>query len=409
MTFAGCGVALLQRSDVNTGVLVLGLTGLFGAFLLAYGLLRWRQPGAPGKALVATGVTYFVIQMISYLLNDLDEVKLYHNQVMFMVAIPGMLLLIRADKSSREELLQLAYRVSAAVVYISVVLAVVAPTVAFGSRLGDERRWQVFGLENRLSGITPHQNLLAVTAIICILLALHLRSKWWPLTIFVCVVAIALSEARNAALTAIAVLVLYWLINGKLSPQRLVVAAAGGLLVYYLATNVLTGDASDLTAGVDNLNNRSEIWDAVTAAWGQHYFFGWGPTSFVVGSGAPFSTLGYYNAHNQFFEAIAEGGLFGLLAMTVFLVVLAAIAWRNRHEALYICLLVAMLASSLTEVFFTVHQYGISYAAIPAFLVLIVFNAGTRPSENRNDQHSDTPPDSGVQDVLRVPVRSTRP
>ncbi|MBE7191076.1 MAG: O-antigen ligase family protein [Gordonia polyisoprenivorans] len=392
VTVCGCVIAIYQRSGGNTTTLIRSASALFAiaaVMYAAYAVTTWQRRATLERWLVGTGLTYFAVQVIGYLSNDLDEVHLYNTQVMFLVAIPTMLIVIAKDRRPRDELLALAHNVAAAVVYASVFLAFALPSLAYGHRVGDERRWEVLGLNWRLSGVTPHQNLLAVTAIIAILLALHRRGPFWILTVVVSVLAIGLAEARNAAITAIAVLVVYWLMSGRFSPIRLALSALALALLYVFGAPLLDGQGvSDLSAGADNLNNRSEIWDAVLNAWvgtptdpstWNHFWLGYGPTSFVVGSLSPFSTLGYYNAHNQFMEAIAEGGVAGLLLIVAFLGVTAAIALHNRAEPLYVCLFLTMLSGALTEVFFTVHQYGVSFAAVPAYLALIVFAAGTRP------------------------------
>jgi len=401
--FACLGAVLNRVGQVSLNVSIWNVVSpVFALFFAGVTVMMWRRPGAPNKALVMMGFAYFVAQLVSLLINGQAGVG-YDNQVFSLVYIPGTLVLIRAVDATREQLLRLALHISLAVVYLSVIVGALAPGVGYGTDYGDVRRLPIFGLTYRLAGITPHQNLLSVTAVIAIILCVYMRARLWPLSVAVCLLAIGMAESRNAAITVVVLAVFAWLIAGKSLGAKLVLSVPLAVLGWlYLPSLFASEDAGILTADASNFNTRSEIWDSVIYHWDDRFLFGWGPLAFQERAATPFPSLRFLNAHNQLLQAIAEAGLIGLIAMAGFIVAMIAIAWRHRTEVIYPCLVLALVISMATEVFFTVHLYGLSYAAVPAMLSLaILMSADARTDGHENESESV---DGGAVDVL--PVRT---
>jgi O-antigen ligase len=255
--------------------------------------------------------------------------------------------------------------------------AVIVPKFAF---IDLPRRFALFGLTERLAGITPHPNLLSATAAVAMLLSMHLR-RHAAFASVACVVTIALAESREGALGLVAALVIYWVYQRGPSGARLVVAvpaAIGVLAAAIQASSDFASPASALTADASTLNSRTVIWHDALQFFAQKPTLGWGPFAFADDANTPFSRVFFLNAHNQFLQGLVEGGVIGLAAVTFLAITLISIGWRHRATPVYPALAAFTLLMMLTEVPFTIHLYGLSYVLVVAWLFLAVAAAAAR-------------------------------
>ena len=347
---------------VDTTNLALAFGALSGLVLLA----GWRRRGRPHRGLAAAGMLYLATQLLALALNGQTG---YLVQAAGLLTLPAILVALRATAMSREAMLGLAHRLAAYVVYGSVLVGLLWPAAAYTPSADASRRADLLGLQYRLAGLTPHQNLLAVTAVALAVLAFGTRHRLRWFSLAVVMVALVMTESRNAALTLLLVALVGWLLRGGSAAARLLVIAPGLVVTTYLLLGSVE-QSEGIGQNAENLNGRFDIWRLAAELWPQRPLFGWGPMAFQPDAGTPFSLSGYLNAHNQWVEALVEAGLAGALAMATLTVVVAKIGWQNRQHPVYPCLAVALLVGLVTEVFLTLHLYGLSYVLVPAFIFM---------------------------------------
>jgi O-antigen ligase len=340
---------------------------LLAFFLAAILLARGRMVGAPNKLLAGGVFAYSGIQVMSLFMNH--QVDGHLVQILGLVYLPGLFVLIRSSTASRDQILRLCLHISSAIVCGSVLLGILLPEWAYLPGADAARRLPVLGLKWRLAGLTPHQNLLGVTAVVCVILAFALRARLRYLMLIVSLVAIGMAESRNAALTLVLVAIVSWLLGGRRFASRAFMAlpilglTAAGLIPSF-------SDTQGLGTGVDSLNGRTYIFELVLQHWFSRPVLGWGPLAFQTSAGTPFSSSGYLNAHNQFFEALVEVGVLGVVCLGLIIAGIIRIGWTHRHQRVYPCLVLTLLVSMSTETFLTLHLYGLSYVLVPAFLMM---------------------------------------
>ncbi|MDQ0100636.1 O-antigen ligase [Paenarthrobacter nicotinovorans] len=374
---SGCALTIMRRAElgsISTTLLMVGTVLLI--FIFASAAFAGGPKDAPNKGLVTIAVLITAVE-VGYL--ALHRAGLTENapEVLALAFLPGIVIQIRNSGASKQYLLRLAARVTTFVVWISVALSFVAPALAYSHGLSDLRRLNLAGLTLRLSGLTPHPNFLSVTALICIVLMIALKTKFWWATVIVSLAAIIMAESRNAMLTLLVVAAVAWVFNGKTIVGRTVLAApicfAGILLSGGLEDSSLT---SDIAA-----NGRFRIWDVVLAGFDGNPFAGWGPLAFQPESKSPMLAAGLQHAHNQVLQGIAEGGVLGGILIIALLIALIRIGIKHHNEVLYPSIVTICLMSVFTEPFLTLHLYGLNYAVLPAFLIFVILMSA--------DAHSD--------------------
>lgn len=374
----GCALTVVRRLElgsVATLLLTLGTFAILFVFLTA--ALAGAPKDAPNRTMAALAVWIAGGEFL-YLMIHPDGASENVPEVLAVAFLPGIVIQIRNSKGSREYLLRLAAQVSAFVVWFSVILGFAVPALAFGEGYSDQRRWAVLGMTMRLSGLTPHPNYLSVTALMCLVLVVALKLRWWRTTALVCLIALGMAESRNAILTLVVVLGVAWICNGKSIILRALVFSP-----ICLAASLFSGwlEGSTLTADIET-NGRYRIWDTVLALFQENPINGWGPLAFQSESGSPMLPSGLQHAHNQILQSIAEGGALGGFLAVMMLLVLLKIAIKHRYEVVYPSIAVVFMMGIFTEPFLTLHLYGLNYAVVPAFLMFIVMMSADASRES---------------------------
>jgi len=392
VTLVGSALSVVRRVDAGglaTTLLMVG-TGVV-LFLLSVSVVGGRKAGLKGGWIlfITCGLTALEVY---YLLRHPSGTSSSIPEVLALAFLPGFVFQIRNSGASREYLLRLAARVSTFVVYTSVIIGVIAPTLAYSQGFSDHRRLDIGPITMRLGGLTPHPNLLSITALMCIVLvlALKMRGRW--LSALVGVAAIGLAESRSAAVTLAVVLIVVWVCKGRNLLLRSTIALP--LSVFLVASSSALEDsdaAASLTSDIST-NGRFRVWDLVIQTFTANPLDGWGPLAFQTESGSPFLSAGLLHAHNQVLQGIAEAGLFGGILTVALLLALVWIGLRHMREPVYPAMVVVFLLSVPTEPFLTLHLYGLNYAVLPAFIMLAVMMSA--------DAQSDDPaPDPVVEGV----------
>lgn len=361
------GFVRLSNQLLTAGGLLLGLIFVI---VIAWGIGR---AGPRWGAIEIVAWLYVVLMAVSLLANgsplNIDTVPV----VAALTYLPGLAVLTRQSGATFEQVCRTVAGATTVVTYVSLAACLVFPDLAYAHRSGDERRIQVLGLVERASGLTPHPNLIAITAAIAAILAFGLRLRTWPITAAAALAMIGLAESRVAFASLVGALALGVVLRGSNRTLRFLLITPMYALGLYLFAPWYAESAATLTSDVDSLNGRRPIWDLVLDTWQQRDILGFGPLAFSQWGDSPFSRTPYSHAHNQFLQGLAEGGVFGLLLMVALVLALLRVAWRNRHGWIVPALTVPIVLQLGTETFFSAHIFGYNFAAIPALLLTVVF------------------------------------
>jgi exopolysaccharide production protein ExoQ len=228
-----------------------------------------------------------------------------------------------ASRFSFERQLELLMLVGAVALPLSVLLALLVPSVG-----ASEAGWK---------GIFGHKQVCAAASMTLLITALHWRAAGVYQKIFravyvvLCFGLIIMSQSRTGwALTLIALFLsgALWLLQ-KMPPRQgllavlvaVPMAAAGMYAIYLLAPTILSSIGKDST-----LSQRTIIWAAAWDAAMRHPFLGYGFASFWKGLYGPSQSVvlmagwGLQQAQNGFLDVwlgVGIAGLFVVAAMTL--------------------------------------------------------------------------------------------
>ena len=209
----------------------------------------------------------------------------------------------------------------------------------------------------QLFGLTGHPNALgAVAAAACAVEAANIaRTRLFKWHTAVAVAVVFLSQSRTGWIAAFLGLVL---LAGPASRfLRWFGVAALGVIgaVMFVLPGALQMIESVLTgADVTTLNGRTVVWNLALTEFYANPAFGYGPELFSASYrenilGPRFAFVG--QAHNQFVHTIAQGGIFLLAALIVFLIglLVAAVRGQVKSAGLSFALFIVLLERMLTE------------------------------------------------------------
>lgn len=262
--------------------------------------------------------------------------------------------------------------VARAVTGVSVVTAVFASGWAFMP--GTSR---ALGLD-RLSGVMPHPNSLAMVAAVALFLEFvpprHRRSS--TVGIVLAVTCMLLAQSTTGWLV-LAVLCIIFVV-GRAGRHRVTVSLMmlGGLALLQTsidAVSVLAGSVG--TDRLESVSGRTIIWQFAWEAYRQHPIFGLG-AEFLSEHYRSINLPNYeqqaVHAHNQFFQTMGESGTVGLIALGILLIAVIRSAWQARADDNYARLggLVVLMIFAMTEV--PLRGAGVN-GLVPLLLLPVLF------------------------------------
>ncbi|GAA1533300.1 hypothetical protein GCM10009803_12470 [Microbacterium ginsengiterrae] len=372
--FATTGTRL-GISEATLSALSFATAAVFVAIGIATFVAR-RPDGSPGQGLLLITLLIAVTGWVSLALNGYS-ILTYLNPAVSLGILPALVVITQRSGATREQIQALVFRCAAGVVYVSLALAVVAPSIAFGTTNQDARRLSLGPLTHRLSGVAGHPNFLAFVALVVLVISLTTEVRRRAIHIASALATLALTEARNAFLSLAILLLVLFIMNGRRRLLRATLVAPVAAVVLILGQEWLQDDTSTLTSDVAT-NGRFRVWDLVFTYFPERPIYGWGPVAFRESSDSPLLQANLAHAHNQLLEALAEGGLVGLALMLALTICLAKIAFRHRSHPLYTGTLVILLASYTTQIFLSPHMWGANIGMVPALLVLPIFLSAGR-------------------------------
>lgn len=248
-------------------------------------------------------------------------------------------------------------------------LAITGPNLAAGDPGG---HWR---------GLTIHKNALGSVASFASILWLHALlyrdSKWWAVLIGLSSSLACLYLSDSSTSQAGTLMVIVFLLLGKLTPPSLrravtpliIGAFLMAILLYGLAVMKLVPDLNALITSATSavgkdatFAGRTPIWELVKARIALHPLLGTGYGAFWVG---PFDTSPSYEfvkrlyfypgeAHNGYLDIVLDLGYVGLVMLGGFILRYLVLAIRllriDRSQALlYLSLILYFLLSNLTE------------------------------------------------------------
>lgn len=407
---AGVAIGRLGLVTAQAGGLVLGAAilaaVLLAAILSQVGVANRRH--AIWNPLSITVTAFASVQVISLVINGGPYTVNTAGQILGLTFLPGIVILTLLSGADLAHVTRLAARVSSTVIVASLVLLPTVPVLIYGGRTTDFRRLPLPGIPERFAGLTPHPNLIGATAVICVLTIFAVKMRYRFLIAPACLVTLLLAEARVAAVSLVLAGAVMWIVASRVWVLRAIAVGIAGLAALPSVLGFLA-DEQGLTSDVVSVNGRTRIWSIVGEYWDDRPLFGWGPLAFQPEAGTPFSSdrSTFFHAHQQVLEGLVEGGILGFILIILLLVLIVATGVKHR-KTVVLPLAIYTAVQCVTEVFLSLHLYGLNYTIVPAFLVLAVIASSTRKlkdsDEDRVGLHErlDDTPDRGVARVVRV-------
>jgi len=375
LTAVACSVLMSQGMKVAAQTLTEVAGFAFPAVLLAAIVGTWGIQGRAVYKFIPIALLAFsaVIATSALLNSQIGEVT--WAIAVGLLYLPGLTAAIWRTSLSRQNLRQTVCRIGLSIVWMSLAYTVVDLHHALGDL---PRRLMLPGIEFRLAGVTPHPNGLAFIAALALFLTMRERRRFWLLHTVACIVILFLAEARTLTVGLMVALAAYWIVSARKSRMvRAVNAAAfcAPIAVFLWPSIVSSFEETSLGSDVTTLNSRTTVWQLVADNWTQHPVLGWGAFTFDNNTGSPLSALFFNNSHNQFLEALIEGGLVGLLLIVGVAIVLAWSVLTTR-DASYVAVTIMTLFFMMTEVPLTLHNYGFGFSVVLGSLLLAILIPG---------------------------------
>ena len=277
-----------------------------------------------------------------------------------------------------------ARRTLRVVVLVSLGAAVVAPAWAFIGEGTQGYDRTIFGVP-RLTGLSPHPNVLSAIAVAALLVEVGFRHgpRWAQVCAGLAAVACVLLTQSNTGYIAAAVGVLAVLAVRHAGGRRILVAGAIALLgVYVFWPQAIIPASLRSSDYVNSVSGRTTIWRLSLDEWRRHPLTGYGPSIYspsYLSSHFP-SNLQATNGHNQVIQTLADSGLLGAGGLALVIAATVLCAWRARRVdgGLSLALAAAFCTFGLTETPLRVVGVG----AVLALATLGIALVGSREAAN---------------------------
>lgn len=318
-------VALVFDNTATNAVARLATGIALAVFVAAVVISIAKKTRIP--ALASAMIAYGLLGFISALING-QPLELGMGYIYCLIA--GVAL---TATWSMAEALPVIRRCLRAYVWLSLILMLIGPALAFWDVQGRE----LFGIQ-QLAGVTTHPNGLGTVAAVAIFAELF-RSEALKnprrVHLFAALVVLALTQSRGAWVAA-ALGLIFWMVGrakgstAALSVPLMMIVIAGSVAFQNQIMGWLEEgtDARDLST----LNGRTLIWEQALAPVSDSPWVGHGPLVFDIRYRWEALGLaddaGHSNSHNQLIQTLLERGWFGLIVLAVFVFLLLRAAWK---------------------------------------------------------------------------------
>lgn len=361
--------------DAGTIALPVISCGLIGAAIPD--LRRWSP-------IAVCLLAYSAVEIVSAYVNA-EVFHLSPIKTSALLYLPSLVIYVWGQRLSADEVLTLVQRLLLITVWASIVLTCIAPTLSVTDL---PRRIAFAGFHYRFAGITAHPNLLGWLAGVLALLVTKFRQRFWFIHLVGCLVAIALGEARNVAITLVVIGLVAWVFNGEHRRWRIAFAVPTLGVFAILAAPFAELIAVDDGASIATFSDRTTIWGVALEYWWHRAVLGWGPFAFDHQLQTPFSIYYFQNAHNQFLQALVEGGVMGEGALVLIVGLIFWNAFKAHEKALHLSFAFQIVVFMLTEVPLTAQIYGFNFVVFVLAAALMMLRASDLSAHcDRTDEH----------------------
>lgn len=328
---------LLLRFGTLVLVLVLGLA--FVRILSLGGLIT------PTGRLVLAGALVFAFAEIY---TELVAGELSQSTLLFAFAIVALWAGPRPGSRTAASLLKWTS--------VGIMLASLAFSLVQFSSVWRDYGNTLIGLPIRFQGLTIHPNQLAMYPLLAMLMERFAPSSGLTrvLVMVVSLLTLVASQSKAAWIAAIVALAITWFATAAARNRTVVVATAGMLVVGALVA-VLTFDANDLLQSEDvqslrTLTGRTQLWSDGIEIWRDAPIFGAGPDAFREYADR-IDERWAGQAHNQVIQELGTSGVFGLISLLVYSIILgrAAIRHADRSRWTSVGLFAVLIVRSMAE------------------------------------------------------------
>lgn len=283
---------------------------------------------------------------------------------------------------------------------VSLLMAVISPERV----LQTGHKGLIPGFSVRLWGAMPHANALGGLSLFYLIIE---RLAPWKTGLFrwlawgIVFVTLVLTQSKTNWLIGMALAGLLFALElsralgeGVRNPRRQqTVAVTLGILVIGVAVAfiILLGIGPETlfarvagsfeAAGATTLTGRDVIWELAIKEWHANLLFGYGPTmwdaDYRLAVGVPYA----YHGHNQYLNALARGGLFGMAGVVLMLIAYLyyAVRFFTATQGVLLAALAMILARGFTETPLSI--WGVSSQEILINLTLVALIAQLARSE----------------------------
>jgi hypothetical protein len=272
--------------------------------------------------------------------------------------------------------------ISRLVIWSSLALAVVIPSVVFGA---GSSRISLLGSETRLSGVVGDANTLSFFALVLITLSIGGRSKLSRFDLLMSLVVLALTQSRFGAILAAIIFVSYFFVNRNRRFLNYVVPLSFliGFSVFVFGLNQRLNVYS--IDGSDFWNTRLVIWKWASTTIESEPLTGLGLTNYyqAIAQSGSF----WVHSHNQVLQDILTGGYIRALLVVGLMIAMAIIAQRLSQDFQSIFLVAILVLYSQVEVPLFLDSFN--YRFLGLLLVIVWICNYDNKSVNANESIAD--------------------
>ncbi len=243
------------------------------------------------------------------------------------------------------------------------------------------------GINYRLFGLASHPNSLGPMAVTLIFINLLLPYKKKFINLLLvsgAIIILLLAQSKTAWLAFIfgfsMIILSRIFISQKrvffLSQTILLFILASILVVLRINTEIIENFIANPT--FLSLTGRTYIWDISLSVFKKNIFFGYGPTLWDLAFRTQYGLMFAGHSHNQFFQTLAESGLYGFIGLLSYLVVLIIYSFKVSKitRGVSLGLLMILLTRVITETPLRLYLLDNSFFLhLVLFLVILIFNS----------------------------------
>lgn len=348
---AGGGTVIQQA--ITLCILAAAIAKVFGRFVLLKAL-----PTKPGTPLFMSLASYYFLSTL--LPSALGTKPVFIHSLFYPI------LIFAAAWCARNEPLAHTLIAAKAGVYALMCGSLVAAVVWPSGALQPDYIGLIPGLHVRLWGLGSNANSIGPLALLALMLEVLQPTHSKPLRYLLVLAASSVFVLAQSKTVWVALLLVVALVMWQRHRHDIVVRHQMVLLVFSLFVLSLMLLAllffdvttvwdrmvgSKLGESLSSLTGRTTIWSVAIHTWEESPWFGYGPTAWNADFRDSIGLAFAFSAHNQFLQTLSVSGLFGFVALLVYLVFLVTAAWRlsDSTRGISLALLAMVLFRCLAE------------------------------------------------------------